>query len=346
MDLPDLLARLKAHDADPCITITTAKASGDATHLHRHLEDALGEAEQLMRQHYEEGMVEAVMQRARQELDTLGAPDERPGLALFASANHAELVRLPFAVAERVTVGSSFFTRDLLRTGLESLHHHVLLLAWDHAHLLEAQDAFLIGEHGGAFPLRMDATGADKAAEGEEPDQRFHRRVDEAVRRAIGKDATVVLYAMKELQHRFIGVVRYPGIYVGRLEPGEVELSDEQLVALAWQVAYLDRKRRDLSDFARMAQSAPRITAKPDAIWAELKEGHPGVLFVERDLHQAALLDNAHATLFAERTNHVPGIDLVDAIIEEQVALGGEVRIVPNGTLRQFGGMVWKPKPL
>ena len=117
-------------------------------------------------------------------------------------------------------------------------------------------------------------------------------------------------------------------------------------MALAWQVAYLDRKRRDLSDFARMAQSAPRITAKPDAIWAELKEGHPGVLFVERDLHQAALLDNAHATLFAERTNHVPGIDLVDAIIEEQVALGGEVRIVPNGTLRQFGGMVWKPKPL
>lgn len=346
MELTSLIARLKAHETDPCITITTAKASGDATQLHRHLEDALGEAEQLMRQHYDGGLVEAVMERARQELDTLGIPDERPGLALFASADHAELLRLPFAVAERVTVGSSFFTRDLLRTGLESLHHHVLLLAWDHARLLEAQDAFLIGEHGGAFPLRMDATGVDKAAEGEDMDQRFYRRVDEAVRRAIGSEAAVVLYAMKELQHRFIGVVRYPGIYVGRLEPGEVELSDEQQVALAWQVAYLDRKRRDLSDFARMAKSAPRITAKADAIWAELKEGHPGVLFVERDLHQAALLDNAHATLFAERTNHVPGVDLVDAIIEEQVALGGEVRIVPNGTLQRFGGMVWKPASL
>jgi hypothetical protein len=114
-------------------------------------------------------------------------------------------------------------------------------------------------------------------------------------------------------------------------------------VALAWQLAYLDRKRRDLSDFARMAQSAPRIHAKADAIWAEVKEGHGGVLFVERDLHQAALLENAHAMLFAERTNHIPGIDLVDAIIEEQVALGGEVRIVPNGTLRQFGGIVFKP---
>lgn len=346
VDLTALIGRLKAHEADPCLTITTAKASGDAVRLHRHLEHALGEAIDLMRQHYEESSVAALLARARQELDTLGAPDGRPGLALFATAGHAELVRLPFAVPERVTVGSSFFMRDLLRAGLDSIHHHVLVLAWDHARLLEAQDAFLIGEHGGAFPLRMDATGADKAAEGEEPDQRFYRRVDEAVRRAIGQEATVVLYAPTELQQRFVAVVRYPGIYVGRMEPGEADPTDAELAVLAWQVTYRDRKRRDLSDFARMAKGAPRITAKADAIWAELKEGNAGVLFVERDLHQAAVLDNAHAMLFAERTDHVPGIDLVDAIIEEQVALGGEVRIVPNGTLQRFGGMVWKPASL
>ncbi|WKZ67069.1 MAG: hypothetical protein QY325_03870 [Flavobacteriales bacterium] len=285
MEFSGIIARLKQYGADPCISITTAKASGDATRLHRHLEDALGEAMLLMRPHYGDDRAEAVLQRARQELDTLGAPDERPGLALFASAAHAELVRLPFAVPERVTVGSSFFTRDLLRSGLDTIHHHVLVLSWDRARLLEAQDAFLIGEHGGAFPLRMDATGADQAAEGEDPDQRFHRRVDEAVRRAIGKDATVVLHAPADIQRRYIAVVRYPGIYVGKLEPGEVDVSDAELVGFAWQVAYVDRKRRDLSDFARMAQSAPRITAAPDAIWTVVQDGNPGVLFVERDLH-------------------------------------------------------------
>lgn len=344
MEFSGIIARLKQYQADPCISITTAKASGDANRLHRHLEHALDEAGLLMRQHYGDDDAAAVLQRARQELDTLGAPDERPGLALFAGAEHAELVRLPFAVPERVTVGSSYFTRDLLRSGLDTIHHHVLVLAWDRARLLEGQDAFLIGEHGGAFPLRMDATGADRAAEGEDPDQRFLRRVDEAVRRAIGKEATVVLHAPVDIQRRYIELVRYPGIYVGRLEPGELPLPDVELVGLAWQVAYLERKRRDLSDFARMAQGAPRITHQPDAIWGQVREGQPGVLFVERDLHQAAQLENAHATLFAERTNHVPGVDLVDAIIEEQVALGGDVRIVPNGTLQKFGGMVWKPR--
>lgn len=345
MDFAGIIARLKQQEAEPCITITTSKASGDATRLHRHLETALGEAEALMRQHYGAEATAAVMGRARAELDTLGAPDERPGLGLFVTAAHAELVRLPFPVAERVTVGASFFTRDLLRTGLDSIHYHVLLLGWDHARLLEGQDALLVGERTDGFPLRMDATGADAAAEGEDVEQRFHRRIDAAVRKAVGADAHVVLHAPEDLQRRFIEVVRYPGIYVGRLEPGDVPMSDAELVALGWQVAYMQRKQRDLSDFARMAQRAPRITHRPDAIWSQVREGHNGVLFVERDLHQAALLDNAHATLFAERTNHVPGVDLVDAIIEEHVGHGGEVRIVPNGTLRQFGGMAWKPRP-
>lgn len=344
MDLSSLIARLKAHEVDPCITITTPTASGDAIRLHRHVEEALGEAEQLLGQHYGPANVTAVLDRARQAMDALGEPDERPGLALFASADHAEALRLPFAVAERITVGSTFFTRDLLRNGLETVHHFVLLLAGDHARLLEGQDAILLGEHGAPFPVRLEADGTDRAAEGEEPEQRFHRRVDEAVRRTIGGDAVVVVHAPAALHLRFVEVARFPGIYVGGLEASEGQQSEADLVAMAAQVAYMHHKRRDLQELARMARSAPRITARPEDIWTEVKEGNPGVLFVERDHHQAALLENAHALLFAERTDHVPGVDLVDAIIEEQVEHGGEVRILPNGSLHEFGGMVWKPR--
>ena len=51
-----------------------------------------------------------------------------------------------------------------------------------------------------------------------------------------------------------------------------------------------------------------------------------------------------HATVLAEQLDHIPAIDLVDAIIEEQINHGGEIRILPNGTLERFGGIALKPR--
>jgi hypothetical protein len=79
-----------------------------------------------------------------------------------------------------------------------------------------------------------------------------------------------------------------------------------------------------------------------DDIWAMTSDGRGHVLFVERDQHQAALVESHHVVLMDERSDHTPSIDLVDAIIEEQIAHGGEVRILPNGSMGQHGGIALK----
>jgi hypothetical protein len=46
--------------------------------------------------------------------------------------------------------------------------------------------------------------------------------------------------------------------------------------------------------------------------------------------------------LVDERADHAALIDIVDAIIEEQLAHGGELRILPNGWMGAFGGIAMK----
>jgi hypothetical protein len=154
----------------------------------------------------------------------------------------------------------------------------------------------------------------------------------------------VVVACVAEHFGHFMRSVADPGMYLANLPGNYDHVAEREMIAQAWELVHAEQKRRHLAEFARMAETAPRISNIVDDIWEQVREGRGHVLFVERDKHQPAVLEDDHAILVGGRSNHEPGIDLIDVIIEEQIGHGGEIRIVPNGALEEFGGIALKPR--
>lgn len=351
MDFNNILTHLKRIEADPNVTITTnaTESFGEAALVQEQLKQALNEAEKLLSQHYDKRTTAAVIDRTRDLISDLNVVDERPGLALFVNAMNSKVVNLPFRVQQRVTVGSTFYTRELLRAGLDSIGYHVLRLSSDNAQLYEAQDAHLLHEVRGAFPLRNDHYTTDviklSTSRGQvDQAKKYHKEVDAAVRDVVGSHGLVVVACVSAHYGHFIKSVPAPDIYLANLQGNYDHIAEREMILQAWELVHAEQKRRHLAEFAQLAETSPRISNIVDDIWEQVREGRGHILFVERDKHQPAMLEGEHAILVDDSMDHEPGIDLIDAIIEEQIGHGGEIRIVPNGALAEFGGIALKPR--
>lgn len=350
MDFNDILARLKAHPGDPCITITTnaARTYMDAGSTREHLKRLERQAEAVMRQHYDKRTVQPVIERSRELIANIKKVNHLPGIALFANKEVGEVVHLPFDVQDRVTVGSSFFTRELLRTGLESIAYHVLMLGAGQARLFAVNDTHLLGEVRGRFPLRnthytTDPVEQSKAGTLDAQQRRFHVEVGHAVHDVVGAGAIVVVAATTDVFSHFMKNVEHTDVYQAHLKGNFDHTPVPEMVLAAWELVHEAQKRRHLDELHRAADG-PRtlFTTAADEIWSHVSNGRGKVLFVERGSHQAARFENDHVVLMAEGSDHLPGVDLVDAIIEEQVEHRGEVRILPDGSMAEHGGMALK----
>ena len=350
MDFNEILTKLKAHPGDPSITITSNAAHTymDAGLTREHLKKLGREAEQLVLQHYDKRTATPVIERTRGLLADMKMVDHLPGMAIFVNKEIAELVHLPFTLEERVTVGSSFFTRSLLRAGLDSIHYHVLLLSSGHARLFEANDRHVVGELRGAFPLEnrhytTDASQITNAKGQDSQDRRYYQEVDQAVRHAVGQDGLVIVASVADHFAHFMKAVEGTGIYLGNLKGNFDHISEQEMVSKAWEIAHVEQGRRHLHELEHAADGTPtKFSTSVTDIWSLVSDGRGQVLFVERDKHQAAVPHEDHMVLVEEGADHQPGIDLVDAIIEEHLGHGGEVRILPNGSMAKYGGIALK----
>lgn len=346
----DLLGRLKAFRGDPSVTITvnTARTYMDAGSMREHMRELEHKAERLMLEHYDKRTAAPVIEHVRALIAGTKMVGHLPGMVLFVNKNLSEMVQLPFVLRENVSVGASFRTRELLRATLESMDYHVLVLSSEHARLLEASNGYLVGELGGAFPIRnshyiTDAAQVTDARAQDDQQRRYHREVDRLVRDVVGPNGHVVVACVQKQFGHFMKTVERAGIYRDHLKGGYDHVRQEEVVHEAWQIMHEEQKRKHLHELERAAQGTRDLfSMSPDEIRSHVIDGRGHVLFVERDKRQAATLANGEMVLVDEGADHGPGMDLIDAIIEEQIEHGGEVRILPNGSMKEYGGLALK----
>jgi hypothetical protein len=340
------LDSLIRHTGNPCVTIIcpSARTIPDAFQVPIRLKVLLREAEQRLHKEYDKAIAEPVVKRLQAAIEAVDERKLLEGFVLLVDRDVSEKIDLPFEVEERVVIDRTFATREIIRANLTSLSYYVLVLTLEKATLLEAYADRVVHEQFMGFPITNDYSGnshtnTQAGVQIEQPKQ-FWNDVDKAVLGVAGQHGHVVIACVAEHYTPYMQIANKPDIYIGNLAGNKDHASAHDIVKDAWKVAYEYVKKEHASDTQKLAKAAVGLTAVDVAdIWRRVLEGRGHLLLVERDLRQPAVVENGSVRLVEDATGNNTVDDLVDDIIEQQLKHGGQVRVLPNGMLEEYGGI-------
>jgi hypothetical protein len=273
------------------------------------------------------------------------------GLALFVNRDLAREFCLPFAVKERVIIGETFATRDLVFALNRSPRYWVLVLSEKLTRLYEGLRDDLIELAEGGFPMTYEGPGATeplpggfgirKSAYRDERQRQFFRQVDDAFGQMAAADPLPVVLA---------GIDRYLAFFnevsvnkdqiVATLTGSHDKTSPAELVQLVWPLIreYLARQRRQVLQELDEAVGVQRCVSGIGEVWRAAQGGRGATLLVEQDYHCPARLDASGLHLTPADDPTAPGVidDAVDDLIATVLDKGGHVVFVNKDALRAY----------
>ncbi len=343
---PEELDRLIRHTGNPCITIIcpSARTIPDTLQVPIRLKVLLRETEQRLLKEYDKAIATPLLKRLEEAIKNVDERKLLEGFVLLVDRDISEKVDLPFEVEERVVIDRTFATREIIRANLTSLSYYVLVLSLDKAHLIEAYADRVVADHFMGFPITNDYSGNSHlntmaGVQIEQPKQ-FWNDVDKAVLGVAGQHGHVVIASVAEHSTPYLQIANKPEIYIGHLPGNKENASAHDIVKEAWKVAYEYVKKEHAADAQKLAKAAVGMTSVDlTDIWRRVLEGRGHLLLVERDLRQPAVVENGNVQLIDDATTNSAVDDLVDDIIEQQLKHGGQVRVLPNGMLEEYGGI-------
>ncbi|MEZ5144256.1 MAG: hypothetical protein R2726_17295 [Acidimicrobiales bacterium] len=271
------------------------------------------------------------------------------GLAVLASAESCEVLRLPFAVDEQVTVNRSFATRQLLTGLARSPWYRVLSIAGHRARLLEGQGGHLVEIAAGGFPIDVapphewDTPHKDQPIH-EEAEHEEHRIVQRAVDAALGAAVDrdplplVVVAATRELAY-FDEVTTHAAQVVGHVRGSYGRATPAELAAAVQPAldAHLAARRAEAVERLRRALGAGRAATGLPAVDESARAGRGHELVVEEGFSFPRHWVDGVVGAATEPEPVLELDDVVDDVIEAVLLDGGEVSFVDPDALDDVG---------
>jgi Bacterial archaeo-eukaryotic release factor family 3 len=269
------------------------------------------------------------------------------GLALFASSDVATAIELPFRVKPRVTVDTSFATRDLLFTLNRAPNYRVLVLTEKPTRLFDASTSVLTEITTKPFPMNHTGPGGasklpggqgiNRSAVRDESHREFFRKVDAAL---------AVLQKADRLPLVVVGVDRHLAFYqevtkdpdaiIGLVAGSHDDPNPAALGKLTWPIFKAGSTMRRTRALVRLkeAVSVNRHASGIDQVWRAAFEKRCQILLVETGFEHPANA-SADGDRLLPYTKQGPAAldDAVDDVIEKVVAQGGEVFFYEPGVL-------------
>lgn len=330
--------RLADADGYPCVSVLLTMrgrrrvTSTDRAHLDRLIRVA-------SRRLAEEGVPGAsrIVSSLRQLAQRATSLAPSAALALYASADHLEIVQLPMPVSDRVVVDPTFATRDLLRAAQIFPPYYVVTLSGRGARLFESAGGTLRESDEPGFPVAIRARRRElselellHAVQARLSDLARARRTPIFVVATASR-----LAAMSEITH-VEQVIPVPAGLTAYTGPVMLQ----RLVA-----PVLARHQQALDDAALDALRAPlphrQNVSGLSACWHAAFTEQPELLVVEDGLSAAVRVspDGAHLTPAFDREHPDVIDDAVDELVEQVLTRGGEVRFLASGSLAQEDGV-------
>ncbi len=355
------LKQLRATTANPAVSIfiKTHRTHPENEQDAIALKNQLKLAHERISEEYDKRTADAVLEQIEAQTNELDHNYNLDVLAIYATQDNAQLLRLPFKAKERVIIGKKFATRDLMRDMSEAVHYYVLAITSESARLLEGVNNQLVKEIEGSsirqenmnelsFPINNTSlpsgSRADRTGSSDDHSylKEFMNRVDKSLQQ-VYKTAPlpVILVGDSRTMGFYEQVSDNSAIFIGKVDHiAQLKEGNAQDIIDGVQ-AVVEEKRnaryaQALSELEK-ARNEKMVRNDLQKIYRSAVEGNAVTLLVRQGYSVPAIIDEEKATLLIADSKRDEGTtdDAVAEVIEIISHHGGEVVFVPKAKMSE-----------
>lgn len=336
---------------EACVTITlnTHRTAPDYLKDPILLKNLLKDAENRLVGEYDKKVAGTVMAKLNAIADKIDHSHNLESLVLYANQEVSGHAKLPVAVTDRVSVDDHFTTRDLVRAMQQGAEYYILWLNRHSARLVRAFNNQVVHEVRGDFPVKNSVATTDAAKQVADRDygiliKEYFNRVDKALVKVLNGDPLPVVLATeaRNVEH-YRAVADKKAFLKGNFNPSHDDLKPLHLVEEAWK-AYgpvVRERYNERVEVLEQAVSAGKLHSDHNEVWQAINEGRGDTLFVKEGLFQPAMIveEGIEPLPANDRERHGVVDDIINEMVQRNLAYGGDTVFVEGGELDRFNGL-------
>ena len=356
------LKSLRQTKADPAVSIFVkthrAHPANDQDPI--ALKNQLKVAEERLTNEYDKRTATTILEKIHAKTDELNHNYNLDTLAIFASTDDVQIIRMPFDTQERVVISTSFATRDLVRDMASAVHYYTVVLTRDNARLIEAANDRVVQEFDKdskaqnnmeniPFPVENNGlyttgdAGSDRSANNESSYLReFFNQVDKSVQELWGehKIPLVIVGDTKNIAYYKEVCDRPDNIIATVSNATHLDDGSAQHIIDSVQEAIEDYRsslhHAALGEIDK-ARGANMLQTDLQEVYRSAFQGAGETLYVRRGYIQSAKIDEKAQTLSMADDPAADGVtdDAIGEIIEHVIHNGGEAVFMPQDIMSE-----------
>jgi hypothetical protein len=367
MNISSDIDLMLAEKGNPCISIVipTIRYTRDRIQNPALLENALLKAKKLLTNSaWPQHKITALESKLDSILGRIDYLRLQEGLAIFMSPTISQIHLLPFPVKEKVIIGKSFEIRDLVYFSQYLKPYYLLTLSKKRARLFKGSGRDLQEITNNDFPKQyieqyeyahpsadsssstsLKAFERDKSIVQETRMKDFFKQADETLDKYLkGDDTRLFVAGVGEELTSFEHVSHHVKNVAGKI-PGNYDIDAiHPLAESAWKKLKEDVKASHRDLLTKLEEDSGKHLAVDGIIdvWKSAKKGQGLLLLLEKDYQVRAYhdpLNDAHLSLTPPAGTYNIVLDAANDVIEVVKEKGGDVVIVENGELKNFGNI-------
>ena len=318
------------------------------------LKNQLKVAEERLTNEYDKRTATTILDKIHDKTKELNHNLNLDTLAIFASTDDVQVIRMPIDTTERVVISHRFATRDLVRDMASAVHYYTLVLTRDNARLIEASNDRVVREFDKddlqknmdniPFPIENNGLyttgdgGSDRSSNNESSYlKEFFNQVDKSVQELWGehKMPLVVVGDAKNIGYYKEVCDRPDNIIATVSNATNLEDGSAQHIINNVQEA-VEGYRTSLHQAAMgeidKARGANMLQTDLQEVYRSAFQGAGETLYVRRGYIQSAKIDEKAQTLSLADDAASEGVtdDAIGEIIEHVIHNGGEAVFMPQ----------------
>ena len=350
MNYAEKLHTLKNIHGEGLVTIIaeTHRTKPDNTKDPLVLKNLIKEAHERLVHEHDKNYAREIIEAIEEEVAQLDHNYNLDSIAIFAQPGSVDIIRMPVSVTNRVSVDTTFATRDLVRALHSESAYYVLVLSRQNARLIEMYNDTVVQEFDNAsFPYANDtlySTDKQQLTTKHGQDnliEEFFNRIDKELHTTINDHPLPVLLATEKRNvDHYMKIADRKERIVGSIDRVFDNADAGDIARIAWpemKRIIVEKNKARLSELGSAVSSGAFATDYSD-MWRSIHEGRGKTLFVKRGHFQPARITDMTVETFDEMPTDTRGVvdDIIDELIEHNLRFGGDVVFIDNEGLDAF----------